>query len=294
MAAEADQEWRVFTAPAKLNLFLHVTGRRSDGYHELETVFQLLDWGDRVAVRPRTDGEIRRIDGPDGIPEDQDLAMRAARLLKSESGTRLGVDLRIDKAIPIGGGLGGGSSDAATVLVVLDRLWETCLGVERLAALGLSLGADVPVFVRGHTAFAAGIGEQLVPMGLGERYYVVVDPRVAVATGPVFQASDLTRDSVPLTIPRLPEPAARRNDLERVVRRLHPAVDAAIRWLARFGDARLTGSGGCCFVEIASASTGAEVAARCPAPWRAWVARGVDRSPLFDEVERAFGRSGNL
>lgn len=292
MAAEAGQDWRVFTAPAKLNLFLHVTGRRPDGYHELQTVFQLLDWGDRVAVLPRPDGEIRRVDGPDGVPPELDLAVRAARLLKAESGTPLGADLRIDKVIPMGGGLGGGSSDAATVLVVLDRLWETRFGVERLAALGLSLGADVPVFVRGHTAFAAGIGEQLVPMGLGERHYVVLDPGVAVATGPVFQAPDLTRDSAPLTIPLLPEPAARRNDLERVVRRLHPAVDAAIGWLCRFGAARLTGSGGCCFVEVASASTGAEVAAACPAPWRAWVVRGVDRSPLLGEIARAFGRSG--
>jgi 4-diphosphocytidyl-2-C-methyl-D-erythritol kinase len=291
VATEAGQDWRVFRAPAKLNLFLHVTGRRSDGYHELQTVFQLLEWSDWIAVRSRVDGEIWRIDGPDGVPPEQDLAVRAARLLKAESGTRLGVDLRIDKVIPMGGGLGGGSSDAATVLVVLDRLWQTRFGVERLAGLGLSLGADVPVFVRGHTAFAAGIGEQLVPMALGERHYVVLDPGVAVATGPVFQAPDLTRDSAPLTIPLLPDPVARRNDLERVVRRLHPGVDAAIIWLCRFGDARLTGSGGCCFVEVASASTGAEVAALCPAPWRAWVVRGVDRSPLFDEVERVFGRS---
>lgn len=292
MAAEAGLDWRVFTAPAKLNLFLHVTGRRPDGYHAIETVFQLLDWGDQVGVRRRNDGEIRRLEGPEGVSPEQDLAVRAARRLKAETGTPLGADLRIDKAIPMGGGLGGGSSDAATVLVVLDRLWGTRLGVERLAEIGLSLGADVPVFVRGHTAFAAGIGERLAPMSLGERHYVVLDPGVVVATGPVFQAPDLTRDSVPSTIPLLPEPEARRNDLEPVVRRLYPGVESALRWLSRFGAARLTGSGGGCFVEVASPAAGREVLAAFPAGWRGWVVRGVDRSPLLDEVERAFGRSG--
>lgn len=287
--AEREAGWRSFTAPAKLNLFLHVTGRRPDGYHELETFFQLLDWGDRVAIRLRSDGEIRRVSGAPGVPPEEDLAFRAARRLQRESGTPLGADLRIDKVVPMGGGLGGGSSDAATVLVALDRLWATALGVERLAGIGLSLGADVPVFVRGRTAFASGVGERLAPIGIGERHYVVVDPGVAVATGPVFQAPDLTRDSAPLTIPLLPPACDRRNDLEAVVRRLHPEVDGAIRWLSRFGAARLTGSGGCCFVEVASVAAAEAVVAGCPERWRAWSVRGVDRSPLLDEVDEAFG-----
>ncbi len=285
--AHPEARWQVFTAPAKLNLFLHVTGRRPDGYHTLETVFQLLDWGDRVAVRSREDGAIVRVDGPPGVPPEADLAVRAARLLKRDTGTAFGAEIRVDKRIPMGGGLGGGSSDAATVLVALDRLWGTDLGTERLADLGLGLGADVPVFVRGRTAFAGGIGERLTSLDLGERHYVILDAGIAVATGPVFQAPDLTRDSAPLKIPGLPARDARRNDLEAVVRRLHPEVDAAIRWLARFGEARLTGSGGCCFIEVASASVGDGIVARCPAPWRAWSVRGVDRSPLLAEVERS-------
>lgn len=288
MAADEASGWRVFTAPAKLNLFLHVTGRRPDGYHTLETVFQLLDWGDRVAIRARDDGEIVRVAGPRGVAADDDLAVRAARRLKRETGARQGAEIRIEKRIPMGGGLGGGSSDAATVLVVLDRLWQTGLGTDQLAELGLALGADVPVFVRGRSAFASGIGERLVPLILGERHYVVIDPGVAVATARVFQAPDLTRDSPPLTIPGLASGASLRNDLEPVVRRLHPAVGAAIDWLAAFGPARLTGSGGCGFVEVATAAAAAAVVTRCPRGWRAFAARGVDVSPLGDEIERAF------
>jgi 4-diphosphocytidyl-2-C-methyl-D-erythritol kinase len=291
VAGDEASGWRVFTAPAKLNLFLHVTGRRPDGYHTLETVFQLLDWGDRVAIRPRDDGEIVRRGGPPGVAADDDLAVRAARLLKRETGARRGAEIHLEKRIPMGGGLGGGSADAATVLVVLDRLWQTGLGTERLAELGLALGADVPVFVRGRSAFASGIGERLMPMSLGERHYVVIDPGVAVATARVFQAPDLTRDSRPLTIPGLPAGTPLRNDLEPVVRRLHPAVGAAIDWLSAFGPARLTGSGGCGFVEVASSAVAEAVVAQCPRGWRAVAARGVDVSPLGGELERAFGRA---
>lgn len=292
MAAEAEAGWLSFTAPAKLNLFLHVTGRRADGYHELETVFQLLDWGDRVAIRLRSDGEIRRLSGASEVPAERDLAVRAANLLKRETGTALGADLRVEKSIPIGGGLGGGSSDAATVLVALDRLWGTALGVERLAGIGLRLGADVPVFVRGRTAFASGIGERLSPLTLGERHYVIVDPGVAVATAQVFQAPDLTRDSAPLTIPHLPAAAVCRNDLEAVVRRRYPPVDQSIRWLSRFGAARLSGSGACAFVEVVSATAAADIVAECPGPWRAWAVRGIDRSPLLDEIDAVSGADG--
>lgn len=284
--------WRNFSAPAKLNLFLHVTGRRADGYHELETVFQLLDWGDRVAVRVRPDGEVRRVAGPPGVPSAEDLAVRAALRLKAETGQTLGADLLVDKRVPMGGGLGGGSSDAATVLLALDRLWQTDLGVDRLGAIGLTLGADVPVFVRGRSAFARGIGEVLTPIELGERHYVVLDPGIPVNTAAVFQAPDLTRDSPPMTIPLLPDAPLRRNDLEQVVRRLHPTVAAAIGWLSEFGEARLTGSGGCCFVECESALAAESIVVRCPDPWRAWAVRGVDRSPVLDEVDRSAGVRG--
>lgn len=294
VAAEVDSSapgegWRSFSAPAKLNLFLHVTGRRADGYHELETVFQLLDWGDRVAVRVRSDGEIRRVAGPPGVPAVEDLAVRAALRLKAETGQTLGADLLIDKRVPMGGGLGGGSSDAGTVLRALDRLWQTNLGVDRLGAIGLALGADVPVFVHGRSAFASGIGEVLTPLELGERHYVVLDPGIPVATAAVFQAPDLTRDSAPMTIPLLPDARLRRNDLQPVVQRLHPKVAAAIDWLSGFGEARLTGSGGCCFVECESALAAGSVAVRCPEPWRSWAVRGVDRSPLLDEIDRTAG-----
>lgn len=292
MATEEGREsgqWLAFTAPAKLNLFLHVVGRRIDGYHELQTLFQLLDWGDRVLVRMREDGEIRRVEGASGVPVEADLAVRAALSLKAETGVRQGVDLRVEKRIPMGGGLGGGSSDAATVLRVLDRLWQTRLPVDRLAEIGLALGADVPVFVRGRSAFAGGVGEDLTPVDLGERHYAVVDPGAHVGTAAVFQAADLTRDSPRITIPLLASEETWRNDLEPVVRRALPAVGEAIQWLSAFGPARLTGSGGCCFVECASGRIAEAVAAGCPRPWRAWVARGVDRSPLLAELDLAFG-----
>lgn len=282
-------QWLSFTAPAKLNLFLNVVGRRRDGYHELQTLFQLLDWGDRVLVRPREDGQIKRVAGALGVTADEDLAVRAAVRLKAETGTRLGVELRVEKRIPMGGGLGGGSSDAATVLRALDRLWQTHLPVGRLAEIGLALGADVPVFVRGRSAFAGGIGEDLTPVDLGERHYVVVDPGVHIGTAEVFQAADLTRDSPRITIPLLPAEQTWRNDLERVVRRGFPSVGEAIEWLSMFGAARLTGSGACCFVECASAQAAGAVVENCPRPWRAWVARGVDRSPMLAELDRAFG-----
>jgi 4-diphosphocytidyl-2-C-methyl-D-erythritol kinase len=285
----ASGQWLSFTAPAKLNLFLHVVGRRIDGYHELQTLFQLLDWGDRILVRMRADGEIRRIEGALGVPAENDLAVRAARILKAETGARHGVDLRIQKRIPMGGGLGGGSSDAATVLRVIDRLWKTHLPVDRLAEIGLALGADVPVFVRGRSAVAGGVGEELTSVDLGERHYAVLDPGVQVGTAAVFQAPDLTRDSPRLTIPLLPDEQSWRNDLEPVVRRGFPAVGEAIRWLSAFGAARVTGSGACCFVECASETVAEAVVARCPRPWRAWVARGVDRSPLLAELDLAFG-----
>jgi 4-diphosphocytidyl-2-C-methyl-D-erythritol kinase len=192
--------WTSWPAPAKLNLFLHIVGRRADGYHLLQTVFQLLDWGDTVRLRIRTDGKIRRDSDISGVPAESDLCLRAAAALRERAGRPAGVDIALDKRIPLGGGLGGGSSDAATVLVALNALWATGLSIDELADVGLGLGADVPVFVRGHSAWAEGVGERLTPISLPRRDYVIVDPRVSVATTALFQAPELTRNSPPMTM----------------------------------------------------------------------------------------------
>ncbi|MEO5558776.1 MAG: 4-(cytidine 5'-diphospho)-2-C-methyl-D-erythritol kinase, partial [Dokdonella sp.] len=225
------QGWSDWPAPAKLNLFLHIVGRREDGYHLLETVFQLLDWGDLVRLRVREDGLIHRHDPLPGIAPENDLAVRAAQALQTATGSRLGVDIAIDKRIPMGGGLGGGSSDAATVLVALNALWNTNLNDDALAAIGLKLGADVPVFVHGHSAWAEGIGERLRAIDLPERWFVVVDPGVRVPTIELFQAQDLTRNAPRLTIPRFVSGAATVNVFEPVVRERFPAVARALDWL---------------------------------------------------------------
>jgi 4-diphosphocytidyl-2-C-methyl-D-erythritol kinase len=271
-------------APAKLNLFLHITGRRPDGYHTLRTVFRLLDWGDTVHVRVRPDGAIRR-HGPDpGWPEDADLAVRAARALQAATGCPLGVDLRVEKRIPHGGGFGGGSSDAATVLRVLDRAWGTGLGPDALASIGLALGADVPVFVHGHNAWAEGLGERLTPLELPPAWYLVVDPGVVSPTAALFQAPDLTREAPAATMRDFLSGALRGNAFAPVLRQREPSVDRTLSLLSRFGEACLTGSGAGCFVAFA---TRAEAEAALQA-WgggpRAWVAAGVARSPLLDRL----------
>lgn len=272
--------WSEWPAPAKLNLFLHIVGRREDGYHLLQTVFQLLDWGDTVRLRVREDGRIRRIDPLPGVSDDEDLGVRAARVLQAASGCRLGADIAIDKQIPLGGGLGGGSSDAATVLVALNALWGAGLDENRLAALGLGLGADVPVFVRGRSAWAEGVGERLTPIDLPPRWYVVVDPAVRVPTADLFKALELTRDAPHLTIPLFVSGAATENVFEPIVRGRFPAVARALEWLSRHGQARLSGSGGCVYAAVQSREVGAAVVRECPAGMRAIVARGVTESPL--------------
>jgi 4-diphosphocytidyl-2-C-methyl-D-erythritol kinase len=275
---------RWWPAPAKLNLFLHVTGRRADGFHDLQTIFQLLDWGDELKVTPTGNPAIERLSGPTSIEPDQDLCVRAARLLQRVTGTRLGARIELRKRIPLGGGLGGGSSDAATVLKVLDRLWATHLGIERLCALGLELGSDVPVFVRGTSAFASGRGEILTPLELPERWYLIIHPGVAVATAGIFQAPELTRNSPVITI-RAVSPAPiqldeTRNDCEPLVRARFPAVAAALQWLESRAVARLSGTGSCIFASFARAADAERVAAQVPDEWTSFVARGVNRSPL--------------
>jgi 4-diphosphocytidyl-2-C-methyl-D-erythritol kinase len=280
MSAAAAAEWTVWPAPAKLNLFLHLVGRRDDGYHLLQTVFQLLDWGDEVRLRVRDDGAIRRVDPLRGVADEADLGVRAARALKDVSGCGLGADIAIEKRVPIGGGLGGGSSDAATVLVALNALWNTGLDEDALAAIGARLGADVPVFVRGRSAWAEGIGEILAPLALPERWYLVVDPGVSVPTRELFQVPELTRNSPQLTIPLFVSGAPTGNAFLPVVRGRFPAVAAALDWLQRFGEARLSGSGGCVFAAFPSREAGAAALAEIPGGMRAWLARGVDESPL--------------
>ncbi|WP_106420051.1 4-(cytidine 5'-diphospho)-2-C-methyl-D-erythritol kinase [Salinicola tamaricis] len=279
----------VLPAPAKLNLLLRITGRRADGYHELQTLFQLLDHGDTLSFTPRDDGAVTLSPALDGVSAEENLIVRAARLLQHETGCRAGVDILLDKRLPLGGGLGGGSSDAATTLVALDRLWQLDLGHERLAALGLGLGADVPVFVRGDSAWAEGVGERLIPVALAERWFVVVHPGVAVSTAAVFGHPGLTRDSTAISM-RLALDGATpetvwRNDCESVVRALYPEVDRALAWLSRHGDALLTGTGACVFCPVADEASADAVIADAPDGWQIFKARGAARSPLHRALE---------
>ena len=287
----ATEGWSRWPAPAKLNLFLRITGRRADGYHTLQTVFRLLDWGDVVHLRSREDGVIARVGaGAEGVSEVDDLMVRAAKILQEESNGHQGADIGIEKKIPMGGGFGGGSSDAATVLVVLDRLWNLNLGIDRLAALGLQLGADVPVFVHGHNAWAEGVGDELTAVDLPPAWYVVASPGVHSATAALFQAPDLTRNAAPAKIAGFlsgssPSGAVLDNAFEPVLRRREPAVEALFAQLARIGRPRLTGSGSGCFVEFADRESAEAALASLPPGLHAWLARGADRSPLLDAME---------
>jgi 4-diphosphocytidyl-2-C-methyl-D-erythritol kinase len=289
LSAPTHDAWTVWPAPAKLNLFLRITGRRPDGYHELQTVFRLLDWGDEIRLRVRDDGAIRRLREVPGVPAHTDLMVRAAQLLQRHAGTTAGVDIELEKRIPMGGGLGGGSSDAATVLVALNLLWRLDLGEDVLAELGRQLGADVPVFVRGRSAWAEGIGEQLSPLSLPSRHYVVLDPHESVPTAALFQASELTRNAPRATISSFVSGETTENAFAPVVRARHPRVAAALDWLGGFGQARLSGSGGCVFLEAKSFDRAMAVAARCPVVFTAQVAMGVDVSPLHDALARHRG-----
>lgn len=281
-----------YPAPAKLNLFLHVLGRREDGYHLLQTVFRLIDRCDRVGVATRADGELQRIDSLPGVAPDADLCLRAARLLKEHAigrlgadARRLGADIGLEKVLPIGGGLGGGSSDAATVLLVLNRLWGLGLGRADLLALAARLGADVPAFVFGENAIGEGIGEVLTAVSLGPAWYLVLDPQVHVSTREIFASPALTRNSKRLKIPPF-FPGLGRNDLEPVVVARFPDVAAHLSWLRRYRtDARMSGSGACVFAEFATQEQAGEVQAQVPETMRSFVARGLERHPLRDWVE---------
>jgi 4-diphosphocytidyl-2-C-methyl-D-erythritol kinase len=273
-------------APAKLNLFLHVTGRRADGYHTLQTLFQILDIGDQLTLEARDDGELQLHSPGLDVPPQDNLVLRAARALKALPATPgdAGARIRLDKQLPSGGGLGGGSSDAASTLLGLNRLWQLGLSSAELQAIAARLGADVPVFVLGHSAWAEGIGEELTPVTLPPAHYLVIKPACSVATGEIFAHRELTRDSLPITMSAF-FAGGSRNDCQAIVRRLHPEVDAALTWLERFGNARLTGTGACVFRHCESEADARRLARQVPSQWQAFVAAGCNRSPALSDID---------
>ncbi len=275
-------------SPAKLNLFLHITGRRPDGYHELQTLFQFLDYGDILTFRPRQDGRIILTAQIPGVAADDNLIVRAARLLQKAThhGQLPGADITLDKRLPMGGGLGGGSSNAATALLGLDRLWGAGFTIDQLAELGLKLGADVPVFVRGHAAFGEGVGEKLTPADPPQDWFIVIKPDVDISTAEIFSQQGLTRNTPGITIaPAFEGDASRyRNDCEDVVKQLYPEVEKSLEWLSRFGPARLTGTGACIFGRFPTEAEARNIWARRPTGIKGFVARGVNLSPLHQEL----------
>ena len=271
-----------YFAPAKLNLMLRVVGRRADGYHLLQTVFRFIDVGDELRFRMRTDGEITRVNDVPQVAAADDLSVRAAKALQQASGTRLGADIQLEKRLPLGGGLGGGSSDAATTLLALNQLWKTGLSRTQLLDLAVNLGADVPVFVFGENALAEGIGEQLQALDLPPAWYVVLCPPVAVSTAAVFRHPELKRDSQKVTIQGFTDAAVSSfgNDLQPQVIRQYPEVSRPLAWLYAFGPAKMTGSGACVFTSFASEKEAQRVMAQLPADMRGFTARGLQRHPL--------------
>jgi 4-diphosphocytidyl-2-C-methyl-D-erythritol kinase len=267
-------------APAKLNLCLHIIGRRADGYHLLQTAMQFIDLTDELHFYQRPAGVIERVAGSAEIPADADLVVRAARLLATRASAQPGVAIALNKRIPIQGGLGGGSSDAATVLVALNRLWGVGLDEDALAQLGLQLGADVPLFVRGHAAWAEGVGELLTPVSFPQSAYLVIKPQLAVSTAEVFQAAELTRNS-PVTTIRAFLAGGGRNDCTSSVRGRYPEVAEALDWLGEFGDARLTGTGACVFLAVPDENIARTLLARLDPRWRGYYVRGLNKSPLL-------------
>ena len=279
------QGFQTFLAPAKINLFLHITGRRANGYHTLQSVFQLLDFYDTIHLKPTQTGKIKRINLIEGVPASQCLCALAASALQQYTGCKLGVDYIIEKRIPMGGGLGGGSSDAATVLIALNHLWQTNLSRKQLMQIGLTLGADVPVFIFGQNAWAEGVGEQLSAIDLAPHYYVVLTPQVHVSTAQVFANSALTRDTKPLKIAdfsRDTNSEVFRNDLEAVVCKEFPAVASTLKWLSQYGKARMSGSGASVFLAVDSQAKADEILAQKPANIAGFVAKGLLKHPHVD------------
>ena len=276
-------------APAKINHFLHVTGRRDDGYHLLQTVFQFLELADELRIAVTSDGRIRCRGNYRQVAEQDDLVVKAAKLLQEHSGSTMGADIEVDKIIPIGGGLGGGSSDAATTLVALNCLWDTGLSVEQLAGAGLSLGADVPVFVRGFAAWGEGVGEILEPVELPEYWFLIVYPNTPVVTADIFNAPDLVRATPRVSLEDFLQGRCR-NDCEPVVRRTCPEAATVLDWLNARAEARLSGTGASVFTAFPERDQAARLLEELPAKWQGFVARGCNRSPLIERLTRESGR----
>ena len=274
-----------YLAPAKLNLFLHITSRRADGYHCLQTIFQFLDYSDVLHVNVRDDGQLSCQSNLKNLPAEQNLVLRAARLLKQYSGSPLGASIKIDKKIPLGGGLGGGSSDAATTLLALNQLWQLQLSYDTLARLGLTLGADVPVFVYGHSAWAQGVGESLTPIDIDEPWYLVIHPGCHVSTAEIFSTPELTRDALPITMGEF-FAGKSKNVCEGVVCSHYPQVRQALDWLTQYGPARLTGTGACLFTRFEDQKQAKTVLALLPNQWQGFVAAGKNISPLHKHFEK--------
>jgi len=272
-------------APAKLNLFLHVTGQRDDGYHTLQTLFQFLDYGDTLHFSSRNDGKIALLSDLPGVDAEDNLIVRAARLLKEASSTPLGADIKLDKILPMGGGIGGGSSDAATTLLGLNHLWQTGLSIDQLAELGIRLGADVPVFVRGHAAWAEGVGEQLTPVELEEPWFLVVAPDCPVSTAEIFSDERLTRNSSPITLAAFVAGGGR-NDCLPVATTRYPEIRNTLILLNKYCEAKMTGTGSCLFGAFPNEREADKVRARLPATLRSFVARGCNVSPLHRELQK--------
>lgn len=286
-------------SPAKLNLFLYITGQRADGYHTLQTLFQFVDYGDTISIEPRQDGQICLLTPVDGVAHDDNLIVRAARLLMKTASTsgRLpagsGADIRIDKRLPMGGGLGGGSSNAATVLVALNHLWGCGLTTDELAALGLTLGADVPVFVRGHAAFAEGVGEILTPVDPPEKWYLIVHPGVSIPTPVIFKDPDLKRNTPARSIKTLLN-CEFSNDCEVIARKRFREVDAVLSWLLEYAPSRLTGTGACVFAEFDTETAARQVLEQAPVWLHGFVARGMNTSPYSRPFWRRLSFGDNV
>lgn len=275
------QSW---PAPAKLNLFLHITGRRDDGYHELQTAFQFIDRCDELGFNVTDNSEIKLITPIEGVADDDNLIVRAAKLLQQESGTNQGVEISIDKILPMGGGLGGGSSNAATTLVALNQLWQTGLSTAQLAQLGLKLGADVPVFIHGTAAWAEGVGEKITPINVDEPWFVVLVPDCHVSTAEIFSSSELTRDCKMITVSRFLSGVGY-NVCEDIVRKRYSQVDEALSWLGQFAESRMTGTGACVFAKFATQQQAQNVVSQLPEGWQGFVAKGCNVSPLATKVD---------
>lgn len=271
---------RVWPSPAKLNLFLHITGRRSDGYHELQTVFQFLDYSDSLSFEVTLTPDIRLLTPIEGVDHDDNLIVKAAKALQQYAGITKGALISLDKYLPMGGGLGGGSSNAATTLVALNQLWHCQLSDDELAEIGLNLGADVPIFIHGYAAWAEGVGEKLSPVLPSEPWYVVIVPPCHVSTSEIFSARELTRDCEPITISRFLSGEGR-NVCEDVVKHHYPAVAEALSWLMQYGQAKMTGTGACVFVAVNSQQQAQKIVDDLPSTWQGFVAKGCNRSPLI-------------